>query len=298
MPVNFENQTVIVTGAGRGIGREYALGAASFGARVVVNDIGPGHREGLSSAAEVAAEIVANGGRAIAVEEDIATVAGGAAIAEAAMDYFGRIDGLINNAGILRRGLLEDMDPQEISDVLGVHLVGTFNVTQPVWKRMKAAGYGRIVCTGSSAMFGMEANACYAAAKAGMVGIVRSLGMEAEGHGIRVNGIIPLAISPMAMERPATAVPARDAQANVALQKQLAPRCPPASVAVATLYLASADCAVNGQMISAIGGRFARLSLEVGEGWTASGIEGLSRTTSPTRSRRSPTCPVPKRSRA
>lgn len=273
--VDFNGRVVIVTGAGRGIGRSYALALARRGAKVVVNDIGASDVPGLTSAQAVAREITDGGGRALAVAEDVVSASGGQAITDAAVEAFGTVDAVINNAGILRRGMFDTIPANEIADVLNVHLLGTFNVTQAAWKVMMAKGYGRVVCTSSSATFGMEGNACYSAAKAGMIGMVKALAMEGEGHDIKVNGLIPFAISPMAKESPATAIPARDAAANVAVQNALADRSPPETVAALTLYLASESCGVSGDVLSAIGGRFARLALMVGEGWVQPDIAAL-----------------------
>lgn len=265
--ISFKGRVAIVTGAGRGIGRDYALELARRGAAVVVNDLG--------RAQEVADEIAAAGGQAAASAHDVSQPEAAAAITALALDRFGGVDVLINNAGILRRAMFEDMTLDSARQTIGVHVMGAFYVTQPAWRVMKARGYGRIVMTSSAANFGMEGNSSYVAAKAALLGLVPALAMEGDGHGIKVNAILPFAISPMAQENPALAVPARDAAVNVALQRDLAHRSPPSSVTAATLYLASEACAISGQAISAMGGRYARTYRVLTEGWLRNGVQGV-----------------------
>lgn len=273
--ITFTNRVAIVTGAGRGIGRDYALELARRGAAVVVNDVGPG-TTAASRAQEVVEEILAAGGRAVASTHDVSDPVAAAAITALAVDRFGGVDVLINNAGVLRRAMFEDMDLASARLTIDVHVMGAFHVTQPAWRVMKARGYGRIVMTSSAASYGMEGNSSYVAAKAALLGLVPALAMEGDGHGIKVNAVLPFAISPMAVENPALAVPARDAAQNVALQRDLAHRSPPSSVTAATLYLASEACAITGQSISAMGGRYARTYRVITDGWLRDAVEGVS----------------------
>jgi NAD(P)-dependent dehydrogenase (short-subunit alcohol dehydrogenase family) len=275
MSISFDGRVAIVTGAGRGIGRDYALALASRGAKVVVNDNGPGEKPGSSRAQDVVAEIAAAGGEAVASSHDITSVTGGQAITDLAIDRFGTVDILINNAGILRRAMFEDLDLESVRATINVHLIAAFNVTQPAWKVMKAKGYGRVVMTSSAASFGMEGNSSYVAAKAGLLGLVPALALEGEPHGIKVNAVLPFAVSLMQSENPALAIPARDAAANVGYQRDLSHRSPASAVAAATLYLASEDCAISGEAISALSGRYARTFRVINEGWLRDTVEGV-----------------------
>ena len=174
--VNFENRTVIVTGAGNGLGKAYALELGSRGARVVVNDLGgsvDGSGSANSPADDVVDEIVKNGGEAIANYDSVATKEGGEAIVQSALDSYGTVDAVINNAGILRDKSFANMSEDELSLILDVHLKGTFFVTQPAFKVMKENNYGRIVNVASpSGLFGNFGQANYGAAKMGIVGPV------------------------------------------------------------------------------------------------------------------------------
>lgn len=276
LTISFDNRVAIVTGAGRGIGRDYSLELARRGASVVVNDVGPGDRPGISRAQQVVDEIIAMGGRAVASTHDVTSISDAQAITDLAVQSFGTVDVVINNAGILRRAMFEDMSLDSARQTIDVHLLGALNVTQPAWRLMKAKGYGRVVMTSSAASFGMEGNSSYVAAKAAMLGLVPALAQEGDGFGIKVNSILPFAISPMAQENPALAIPARDAAINVSLQRDLASRSAPATVTAATLYLASEACAISGQSISAMAGRYARSYRVMTEGWLSDGVDGLS----------------------
>ncbi len=174
----FEGRVAVVTGAGRGIGRAHALLLAERGARVVVNDLG-GSMDGVGADAEpastVAAEIVAAGGVAIADSSDVASAAGAQSLVDAAIERFGRLDVLVNNAGIIRWAGLPEADEDNLASHLAVHVMGSFNTTRAAWPQMVEQGYGRIVMTTSSGMFGLPNNLAYATAKAGVIGLTRSL---------------------------------------------------------------------------------------------------------------------------
>src|SRR5438094_2476354 len=194
MPITFDGQVVIVTGAGQGLGRAYAIELGRRGARVVVNDLaGLDSPEG-SAAEAVARAIEAAGGTAVASHDTVATPEGGQPIVDKAVETFGTIDAVIHNAGVWRHKYYEDMTPDQLDPVLDVHLRGAFFVTQPAWPLMQAKGYGRIVLTSSSTgAFGRLAGTNYAAAKAAMLGLARALSLEGAEHGIKTNCILPVA---------------------------------------------------------------------------------------------------------
>lgn len=197
MTIGFENRVAVVTGAGEGIGRDYALDLARRGAGVVVNDIGR-DAEGKSTAQKVTEEIISAGGRAVAALDSVATMAGGQRMMETALDHFGRVDILINNAGILRDRTFMKMTEQEWDEVIGVHLKGAFCVTQPAVKIMKDNQYGRIVFTASSSgLYGAFGQANYGAAKMGVIGLMNSLKLETAKYNIKVNTVAPNAATAM-----------------------------------------------------------------------------------------------------
>ena len=195
--ITFENRVAIITGAGEGIGREYALDLAKRGAQVVVNDIGHGQDQGRT-ADRVVDEIKKAGGKAVASFDSVATMKGGKNIVDTAMDHFGRVDILINNAGILRDRTFIKMTVKDWDDVIAVHLKGAFCVTQPAVKIMKENGYGRIVFTASSSgMYGNFGQSNYGAAKMGVIGIMNTLKIETAKYNIKINTVAPNAATGM-----------------------------------------------------------------------------------------------------
>lgn len=199
--VNFDGRVAIVTGAGQGIGRMYALELACRGAKVVVNDLGVS-RDGVgtdtSAADNVVEEILSTGGQAVANYDSVATMAGGENIVKTAVDTYGTVDILINNAGILRDKSFMKMTEDEWDLVIGVHLKGAFCVTQPAIKKMKANNYGRVVFTASvSGLYGNFGQTNYGAAKMALVGIMNSLKLEVSKYDIKINTIAPTAWSRM-----------------------------------------------------------------------------------------------------
>lgn len=246
--ISLEDQVVIITGAGRGLGREYAWEAARRGAKVVVNDIGvdtDGGARDDSVATTTVTELTQAGHTAVADTHSVTTEEGGAAIVESAIHHFGRVDALINNAGILRDDPMLDLSLNDVSHVLDVHLKGAFNVTAPVFKQMANQGYGRVVFTSSpSGLLGNPTQTAYAAAKMGVIGLTRSLANEGREHGIKVNAIAPGAQTRM----------------TVGLPSPL-DRIGPETVAPAAVYLASNSCVVNGDIWVVAGGRIARAFL-------------------------------------
>lgn len=264
MPITFDGQVVIVTGAGQRLGRAYALDLARRGARVVVNDIG-----GLETGAEPTADLVvreieAAGGTAVASLDSVATPEGGEAIVQRALDQFGTVDAVIHNAGTWRHELFEDMGAENLDPVLDVHLRGAFFVTRPAWKVMQAKGYGRIVLTSSSTgAFGRTNGTNYAAAKAAMLGLARAMGIEGEEQGIRTNCILPVAPFGERDEVPTTLT---DQLSATGLPPEEAG---PERVVPMVTYLASRSCNVNGEAFSAGGNRFGRAFIAVADGWVA-----------------------------
>ena len=245
--LNFDERVAIVTGAGNGLGRSHALELARRGARVVVNDLGGSlHGDGQSTdaAQAVVDEITAFGGTAVANRDSVATEEGGRAIVQTALDEFGRLDVLVNNAGILRDKAFHKMNGAMIDAVIDVHLKGTLFVTQPAFRAMREAGYGRIVNTSSaSGLFGNFGQANYGAAKAGIAGLTRVLALEGAAYGIVANAIAPIAATRM------TAGLLGDLTAHVT----------PEGVSPVVAFLAHEDCPVSGAVYSVAGGRVAKI---------------------------------------
>jgi NAD(P)-dependent dehydrogenase (short-subunit alcohol dehydrogenase family) len=256
--LSFEGRVAVVTGAGRGIGRAHALLLADRGANVVVNDLG-GSMEGIGADAEpaaaVAAEIVAAGGAAIADESDISTVAGAQRLVDAATSSFGRVDVLINNAGIIRWARFPEVDAETLERHLAVHLEGSCNTARAAWPHMVDRGYGRIVMTTSTGIFGLLGNLAYATAKAGVIGLTRSLSTEGAEHGISVNAIAPVAFTRMA------------GKAADEMRGEAPPTMAPELVAPMVAFLAHESCPVSGAIYAAGAGRFTRLFIAETEGY-------------------------------
>jgi NAD(P)-dependent dehydrogenase (short-subunit alcohol dehydrogenase family) len=257
---NFDGRVAVVTGAGRGIGRAYALLLAERGASVVVNDLG-GTMEGDGSddqpAATVTAEIVDAGGKAIPDTSDISKVAGGQSLVDAAVDGYGRIDIVVNNAGIIRFGRLPEVDADNLESHLAVHVGGSFNTTRAAWPHMVEQGYGRIVMTTSTGMFGRPDNLSYATAKAGVIGMTRSLKAAGAAHGIKANLIAPSASTRMVLPSDKRGSP----------PPPLPPGMEPELVAPMVAFLAHEDCEVSGEIYLAGAGRFARIFIAATEGY-------------------------------
>ena len=191
--LTYDGKVAVITGAGGGLGRQHALLLASRGALVVVNDLGgsvDGTGENASAAQKVVDEIVAAGGEAVANHDSVSTPEGGEGIIQTAIDAYGRVDIVINNAGILRDKTFHNMTPDLVDSVIEVHLKGAFNVTRPAWIRMREQGYGRIVSTSSAAgIFGNFGQANYGAAKMGLVGFSRVLAAEGAKYNIKANAV-------------------------------------------------------------------------------------------------------------
>jgi NAD(P)-dependent dehydrogenase (short-subunit alcohol dehydrogenase family) len=253
--IDFQDRVAVVTGAGGGLGRAYALLLASRGASVVVNDLGGslhGDGSGTNAADTVAEEITSTGGVAVADYNSVAEPEGGAAIIERAVDAFGRVDILISNAGILRDRTLLNMEVDDLRLVLSVHLDGAFYVTKPAFRVMKEHHYGRIVLTSSgSGIFGNFGQTNYAAAKAGLVGLMNALKLEGAKYDVLVNAVAPIAHTRMTEE----------------ILGDMADKFDPASVAPAVAYLASEDNQRTGELWSVGGGSVSRVFTGLCEGY-------------------------------
>jgi NAD(P)-dependent dehydrogenase (short-subunit alcohol dehydrogenase family) len=261
-----DGRVAIVTGAGRGIGREHALELARQGARVVVNDLG-GARDGSGSsqvpAAEVVEEIQAMGGAAVASTDDVSDWEGARHLVQTALDSFGRLDALVNNAGILRDRMLFNMEPQQWDDVIRVHLRGTFGPTRHAvahWRDLAKAGQpvdARVINTSSSSgIFGNPGQSNYGAAKAGIAAFTVIAAQEVERYGITVNAIYPGALTRMTEDLVRWG-------GRAELSEEERERRGPANIAPLVVWLASAESrGITGRVFGVAGGR-----ITVAEGW-------------------------------
>jgi NAD(P)-dependent dehydrogenase (short-subunit alcohol dehydrogenase family) len=261
--IDFEGQVAIVTGAGRGLGRLYALDLAARGASVVVNDLGGtmhGHGAEESIAEGVVQEIVEAGGVAVASHDSVATPEGGHAIVQAALDVYGRLDAVVSNAGIFHTAPFDELEVDDWRRMISVHVDGGFFLSQPAYRVMKAQEYGRFVFIASSAgLFGQPNSAHYAAAKAGLMGLTNVIAIEGAEHGIRANTVLPFGYSRMVTETIGE-LP-EDSEFLHAIDPQW--------VVPVVTYLASRTCDVTHHNYSACAGRFARVFVGLAEGWLA-----------------------------
>ncbi len=254
--IRFDERVAVVTGAGAGLGRVYALELAKRGAKVVVNDLGgarDGSGEGSATPADqVVAEIEALGGQAVANYDNVATPEGGQNIIQSALDSFGGVDILINNAGILRDKSFLKMEPDNWKAVLDVHLYGAYHVTRPAFAAMKEKGYGRIIMTTSAAgLYGNFGQSNYTAAKMALVGLMNTLKLEGQKYDIKVNTIAPVAASRLTED---------------VLPPDFFEKLKPEFVAPLVLVLASKDCPVSGNIYNAGMGFFNRAAIVTGPG--------------------------------
>lgn len=255
--IRYDNRVAVITGAGGGLGKTYALELARRGAKVVVNDLG-GSTDG-SGAAQSAADAVVNeikaaGGEAVANYDSVSTAEGGNAIIQSALDAWGQVDIVINNAGILRDKSFVKMEPADLYAVLDVHLRGAFHVSQPAFKAMKEKSYGRFIFTSSAAgIFGNFGQSNYGAAKMGLCGLSHVLAVEGARSNIKSNVIAPIARTRMTEN----------------LLGPLAESLDPEQVTPIVCYLASEACDVTHEIFSVGGGRFARIFLGLAPGWSA-----------------------------
>jgi NAD(P)-dependent dehydrogenase (short-subunit alcohol dehydrogenase family) len=254
--LGFDGKVAIITGAGGGLGREHALLMASRGALIVVNDLG-GAVDGTGSdkgaAERVVDEIKAAGGEAVADTNSVATAEGGTAIVQTAIDAFGRIDIVVNNAGILRDKSFHNMTPDLWEPVIDVHLNGAYHVTHAAWPHMREQGYGRVVSTASGAgIFGNFGQANYGAAKMALVGFSRVLAVEGASKNIKANVIAPVAYTRMTED----------------LLGPLADKVQAHYVSPLVTYLAHENCEPTGRVFSVAGGRVAEIFIGEGPGYT------------------------------
>lgn len=257
MEVTFDGRVVIVTGAGGGLGRTYAMEMARRGAQVVVNDLG-GSVDGSGSSSRAADAVVEEiqqaGGEAIASYDSVATPEGGQAIVDTALSAFGTLDVLVSNAGILRDRSLHNLTQDELLDVINVHLLGGFHITQPAFRVMREKAYGRFVFASSNAgIFGNFGQTNYGAAKMGLVGLSNVVAIEGAKHNIKSNVIAPLARTRMTEE----------------LLGPMAEMLQPEQVTPMVVYLCSEDCQYTHQIFTAGGGRYARIFIGTNPGWFA-----------------------------
>jgi NAD(P)-dependent dehydrogenase (short-subunit alcohol dehydrogenase family) len=254
--LGFDGKVAIITGSGGGLGREHALMMASRGALVVVNDLG-GAIDGTGSdkgaAERVVDEIKAAGGEAVADTNSVATVEGGAGIVQTALDAFGRVDIVVNNAGILRDKSFHNMTPDLWAPVVDVHLNGAYYVTSAAWPHMREQSYGRVVSTASGAgIFGNFGQANYGAAKMALVGFSRVLAVEGAKYNIKANVIAPVAKTRMTED----------------LLGPIGDKLEPRYVAPVVTYLAHETCEPTGRVFSVAGGRVAEIFIGEGPGYT------------------------------
>jgi NAD(P)-dependent dehydrogenase (short-subunit alcohol dehydrogenase family) len=253
--IGFDGKVAIITGAGGGLGRQHALELARRGARIVVNDLGgsvSGEGGDVGPAQAVVQEILDLGGEAVADTNSVATPEGGAAVVQTAVDAFGTVDVVVNNAGILRDKSFHNLDQAMIEAVIQVHLLGAFYVTQPAFRIMREKGYGRIVSTSSnSGILGNFGQSNYGAAKMGLVGLTNVLAIEGRKHNIKANAIAPVALTRMTEDMFGDVGEALD----------------PALVSPLVAYLASEACEVTGEVYSAAGGLISRFFVGLTPGY-------------------------------
>jgi len=257
--ISFDDRVAIITGAGGGLGKTYALEMGRRGAKVVVNDLG-GASDGTGSSSSMAdvvvKEIEAAGGTAVANYDSVSTPEGGAAIVQTALDNFGQVDIVVNNAGILRDRSFVKLSPEELEVVLDVHLKGAFYVSQPAFRAMKEKNYGRFVFTASAAgIFGNFGQSNYGAAKMGLVGLSNVLAVEGAKNNIKSNVIAPIATTRLTEE----------------LLGAIADKLQPEHVTPLTVYLCSEACEETHSVYSVGGGRYARIFVGLAPGWTNKG---------------------------
>lgn len=252
-----QDRVIVVTGAGGGLGREYALTLAKEGASVVVNDLGgarDGTGAGSSMADQVVSEIRAAGGRAVANYDSVATEDGGANIIKTALDEFGAVHGVVSNAGILRDGTFHKMTFENWDAVLKVHLYGGYNVLRAAWPHFREQSYGRVVvATSTSGLFGNFGQTNYGAAKLGLVGMINTLAREGAKYNIRANAVAPIAATRMTED---------------ILPKEVLDKLTPEYVAPVVAYLCTEECADTASIFIVGGGKVQRVALFGNEGAT------------------------------
>jgi NAD(P)-dependent dehydrogenase (short-subunit alcohol dehydrogenase family) len=256
-PITFDGRVAIVTGAGGGLGRTYALELARRGARVVVNDLGgavDGTGSSESAADRVVAEITEAGGEAVANYDSVSSEEGGETVVQTALDSFGTVDIVVNNAGILRDKSFAKMTMDEVKVVIDVHLKGGFYVSSPAFRVMRDRSYGRFVFTSSaSGLFGNFGQANYGAAKAGLVGLSNVLAIEGAKYNIKSNAVAPIAKTRMTED----------------LLGPLADLVSPEQVTPMVVYLCSDANEFSHEIFTVGGGRYGRVFIGTNQGWFA-----------------------------
>lgn len=257
--IKFDGRVAVITGAGGGLGKTYALDLASRGASIVVNDLGgaaDGTGGGSSMADATVKEINEAGGKAVANYDSVATPEGGKAIIQTALDNFGKVDILINNAGILRDKSFLKLEPKDLEAVIDVHLKGAFFVTQPAFASMKENGFGRIVMASSGAgIFGNFGQSNYGAAKMGLVGLMNVLAVEGAKYDIKVNTIAPIAKTRLTEDLLGPVADALD----------------PNFVTPLVTYLSSEKCELTHEIFDVGGGKYSRVFIGLAKGWVSPG---------------------------
>jgi NAD(P)-dependent dehydrogenase (short-subunit alcohol dehydrogenase family) len=263
--LRFDDQVAVITGAGGGLGKEYALLLASRGARVVVNDIGGsviGVGSDTAAAGAVVDEILELGGEAVADAHSVTSPDGAQSIIDAALDTWGRVDIVINNAGIVGDAPFADMTADRLEPLLDVHLKGAFYVTRPAWKVMREQGYGRILNTCSAAgILGSESMSNYGSAKTGLIGFTRVLAAEGADRNIKVNAVAPIAYTRMLAHSVDSSGQQDDPAAQAVLDDlvgQYLQKLDPALVAPVVAFLTHRDCPVSGEIYTVGAGHVAR----------------------------------------
>jgi NAD(P)-dependent dehydrogenase (short-subunit alcohol dehydrogenase family) len=261
-PIRFDGKVVIITGAGRGLGRAHALLFGRLGAAVVVNDLGGEVRGGGGSeapATEVAAEIEAAGGTAVADFSDVSSYPAMQQLVESTVARFGKLDAVVANAGLSHRVPFDEMTPELFDGMVKVQLYGTFNIIHCAWPHLKEVGRGRAVLTTGNSLFG-GSNAHYSAAKAGIVGLMRSLALQGRPLGIGINAVAPGGFTRM------VSAPTRAGAAAVS-NEWMEKFTPPEKVSPTYAWLAHESCDVTGEIFGATGGATKRILLGQTPGW-------------------------------
>jgi NAD(P)-dependent dehydrogenase (short-subunit alcohol dehydrogenase family) len=255
--IRYDGRVAVITGAGGGLGKTYALDLGRRGAKVVVNDLGgsaDGSGGGSSMADQTVKEITEAGGEAVANYDSVSTPEGGEGIIQTALDNFGKVDVVINNAGILRDKTFVKLEPEHLEAVIDVHLKGAFFVSQPAFRNMKENGYGRFVFTSSGAgIFGNFGQTNYGAAKMGLVGLMNVLAVEGAKYNIKCNTIAPIAKTRL----------------TEGLLGPMAEHLDPNYVTPLVTFLASEQCDLTHEVFDVGGGRYARIFVGLAKGWTA-----------------------------
>ena len=281
--LRFDGQVTVVTGAGGGLGKQYALLLAARGARIVVNDTGgsvAGDGSNIEAAHAAAEEIRRQGGQAVADTHSVTSPEGGQAIVDTALRAWGRVDIVINNAGIVGDAPFEEMTADRLNPLIDVHLKGAFYATRPAWTVMREQRYGRILNTCSAAgILGAERMSNYGAAKTGLIGFTRVLAAEGAGHNIKVNAIAPIAYTRMLARELESATGQRAGENEAAAQAvlddlvgQYLQKLDPALVAPVAAFLTHRECPVSGEIYTVGAGHVARFFIGRTKGFYRPGL--------------------------